>query len=624
MTLPFRRRHHDDEAAHDRARSLMSNGMLEPLATDETAWLERHLGGCAECRRDRDAYTADREALRALRDRAPEPPRDLWARTAAALDREAVRGPRGAGARSGPAARRPRWGSAQLGAAAAALIVVVVIGTAIWPRDPLAPNATSFGSITANVTLPPEPDPTRLIVDADDVTFVRIAADGSLELVTSHVDEVCPRGDRECGPRLPESTSQPLNIGTNPSTVSISPDKHQLVVESPGDATEPGTIYIVPLSSDGPPPSIVPSVPPSAAPGSPDPSIPVPSPGQTPPGGILIASGVTVVGDIAYSDDQAWLAFSARPSDGSTGPDLYVWAVGSERAEKVTDDHGTYFSSWYGGRIVASSLPADPVVEPGASAEPAASDQPAATGEPVASDQPVASGEPGAETSPPPPLPIEAQPVSFLFDPATRTRTDFTATGVWLPVVDPNGRSVTYWAGSLVSTDDRKSWQLGTGQLVLDGWTSEVAAEPTEAPSGAIPGPTATAGTGSPEPSTAPVTIGPAGTPTPIAVGPTAAFKTMFDPEGARLAVWIQERLADPIGRLRLLVLDPATGALLPDQPLPSTPALSRFSLETGRLAWVSPSGQDGQESAVNVLGWNGDEFGAIQTRSAKDLLILN
>ena len=81
MTLPFRRRHHDDETSHDRARALTSAEMLEPLAGDEAGWLGRHLEACAECRRDREAFLADRALLRGLRERTPEPPRDLWART---------------------------------------------------------------------------------------------------------------------------------------------------------------------------------------------------------------------------------------------------------------------------------------------------------------------------------------------------------------------------------------------------------------------------------------------------------------------------------------------------------------------------------------------------------------
>ena len=87
MTTPFRRRHHDDESAHDRARALTAREMLEPLDELQSVWLAGHLDGCAECRNDRDAYLADRALLRGLREATPEPPRDLRARTMAALDR---------------------------------------------------------------------------------------------------------------------------------------------------------------------------------------------------------------------------------------------------------------------------------------------------------------------------------------------------------------------------------------------------------------------------------------------------------------------------------------------------------------------------------------------------------
>ena len=39
MTTPFRRRHHDDESAHDRARALTATEMLEPLDEIQTVWL---------------------------------------------------------------------------------------------------------------------------------------------------------------------------------------------------------------------------------------------------------------------------------------------------------------------------------------------------------------------------------------------------------------------------------------------------------------------------------------------------------------------------------------------------------------------------------------------------------
>src|SRR5438270_13960 len=40
MSLPFRRRHHDDETAHDRARTLWSTAMLEALDASDAGWLD--------------------------------------------------------------------------------------------------------------------------------------------------------------------------------------------------------------------------------------------------------------------------------------------------------------------------------------------------------------------------------------------------------------------------------------------------------------------------------------------------------------------------------------------------------------------------------------------------------
>ena len=70
--------------------------------------------------------------------------------------------------------------------------------------------------------------------------------------------------------------------------------------------------------------------------------------------------------------------------------------------------------------------------------------------------------------------------------------------------------------------------------------------------------------------------------------------------------------------------VDPVTGAANPVEPLPATPALRRFSIDRNRLAWVSPPGQDGQESSLQILGWNGDQFGEIETEPAPGLSIVN
>jgi hypothetical protein len=304
---------------------------------------------------------------------------------------------------------------------------------------------------------------------------------------------------------------------------------------------------------------------------------------------------VTVVGEVAYSPDGQSLAFSAAPEDGSTGPDLYLYAAGSPAAVAVTRDHQTYFSAWLGSRVLASHI--------------TAVEQPQAPGNPNESKGPGASGNNGQGQA------IEGRASSFLFDPATSTRTELAQPDVWMPVVDTNVRFVAYWSGTLRSTDG-VNWQLGDGQLVLDGWNA------------AAPVPEATASTepaapdanASPEP-----VVGPAGHATPLVTSHVEDFRVKFDPDGIRLAIWVSERVGETDGRLHLRVIDPATGALRPDEPLdaPGVPALRRFSIDENRLAWVSPSGQDGHESALQVLGWAGDTFGQIHAEPAPNLLIL-
>lgn len=607
MTLPFRRRHHDDESSHDRARALTSAEMLESLDGTEAGWLARHLESCAECRQEREAFLADRALLRALRERTPEPPRDLWARTSAALEREArVRRTRGRGR---PAGAGPRARGLPFGAVAGALIVMVVIGASIIPPIP-PPNETPSGSqgLTA------EPQATTFEVTAGRVSYIRSAANGSWEFVQADVDAVCPRTRPSCKPLAEAHPGRPVILAGTPIGVTISPNEDQLVIEARGVGTAPDRIYVVPVPSASPTvtpaPAETPTVGPTATPTistpsgepviTPEPATPEPvspAPSVSPDGVIEIASGVMVVGEAAYSADGQWLAFSARPSDGSTGPDLYLWAVDEPTAIAVTDDHRTYFSTWLGGLVLASRVNVAEGLE--ATAEPSA-------------DPTADPSDPAADPSTAP-TPVAAHPSSFLLDPATRTETQIAQPDMWLPVVDPTTRLVAYWSGTLVPTVDGRDWLLGAGELVLDGWSSGLDAQPTLAPDATI------------DPAATPVPpLGPAGTPVAVIPGQTAVFKAKFDPTGTRLAVWISEEIATDVGRLHLVVLDAVTGAVDEGpEPLPGAPALRRFSIDTGRLAWVSPSGQDGQDSAVQVLGWSSTAFGEISTVPAKALYIV-
>jgi hypothetical protein len=598
MTLPFRRRHHDDESSHDRARALTSSEMLEALGAADADWLARHLESCAECRRDREAYLDDRALLRGLRERTPEPPRDLWARTSAALEREA-RGRRG---RPGAAGAKSRPRGIPFGAAAGAAIVLVVVGASLIPS--IVPPAGPDRSQAAQVTTLPEA--TTFEVTAGRVGWIRQAANGSWELVTANVGAVCPRSRPACRPLAEDDPGRPINLGVVPAGVTISPNEDQLVVEARAQGSAPDRIYVVPVPPAVPVETAVPTesattVPVTAAPTTTEPPVTEPpSPGPSPinpAGAIEIASGVMVVGEAAYSSDGKWLAFSARPSDGSAGPDLYLWSVGQPVAVAVTSDHRTYFSAWLDGLVLASRV--EEAVPPEALETPGTSEAPV-----------EATADADATVTPDR---VEAHPSSFLLDPQSLARTEIARPDVWLPVVDPTSRLVAFWSGTLLLTADGLDWELGTGQFVLGAWSTGQGAAPTADPAAA-----------SGEPEATPVPIGPAGSSTTLVTDETAAFKAKFDPSGTRLAVWVGEELDAQVGRLHLVVLDPEKATVDGGpEPLPGAPALRRFSIGEGRLAWVSPSGQDGQQSTVQVLGWTSTQFGEIRSIPAKDLYIV-
>ena len=676
MTLPFRRRHHDNEGPHDRARALVGFEMLEPLADGDVEWLARHLVECPECRADRDAYLADRALLRTLRDAPPEPPRDLWARTAEALQREGsrrTRRPRPAPATGGPRPRNPFRRRAPLGVLSGALAVLLLVATSLVPGGPFRPVETGRGAIA-----------TPLAVAADRLSWVQGREDGLYQLMFADVEQVCPDSRAGCAPLADASRSE-ITFAVAPQSVVFSPSQEQLVVVSGGSGVDAGTVLVVAVPSLVHVPSPSPT---TGATGSTAPADSAASPSETAtvPGTLApsvaptlgaspappqaIATGVSVVGDAAYSPDGTWFAFSARPLGTTTGADLYLWKVGDAAALPVTADGATYFSGWFDGRIVASRL--SPAAPEDAAATEAATAEPAATAE----------GSPAPSTGP-----EELHPTSFLVDPVTLLTTDLTGPDIWLPAIDPTGRFAAYWSGTVVLDPAGAGWRPATGRLVLDGWSEPLGeplanpiptledtgspqpapsageagstasaagaasgARPTEPPAaGATPSPdtaapptdspraspatgsppvtgappASSAGASSAQPSSRPASQ-PTGEPQALVAGPIADFQVTFDPTGTRLAIWIADESDPTVGTLQLIVLDATAGNIDPSlTPLPGVRAMRGFSIDQGRLAWVSPSGQDGAESSVHVLAWSSDTFGEVQTIPASRLFIV-
>jgi hypothetical protein len=443
--------------------------------------------------------------------------------------------------------------------------------------------------------------------------------------VLATVDAVCADPAAGCAPLADGSTAS-ITLAAPPESVAISPSADTLVVVPGVEADTTGSVLVVPVPTA--PPSETPAPSGSTETGSPAPTAVAesptaspdttpagPTPLPTPEGSRAIATGVTVVGDGAYSPDGRWFAFSARPLDGSTGPDLYLWTAGEPLAVRITDDGATYFSGWAGDRILASHV--DAVVP--ATADPAASAAPA---EPAAT-APAATA----------PAATEGHPTSFLLDPVTLERLDLAIGDIWLPSVDPAGRFAAYWTGTLRRDPATGLWEPDAGRLVLDGWDAPLADPLAPAPSATSgvpsapsidPSPAATSTAAASAGPSAPPIVGPAGTPVDLVTAPIVAFDARFDPTGTRLAVWTPGEDGGPVGSLRLVVLDPVAGAVVPDlDPLGLVPALRGFSIAEGRLAWVTPPGQDGEASRVAVLGWTGDDFGQANSDSARRLVLV-
>ncbi len=512
------------DSPHERARLRLAERMAGDLDVEEAAWLEGHLADCPFCTSVAAQFAADRLALRALRDAAPQPPRDLWARTAAAIEQESGGG-RSAAAHASRGSRLP------LGALSGLAVIAVVIGVSTLSANFLtqtqsaAPEETVRRSTTngEDVTATTGAEATPFIVGAGPVAWVDKDASGALGYNNADVDEVCPAGETSNCPALKQADQQRLGFVSEPRTIIDSPSDGQAVMvaddgaggvqlllvdlpertPTPAAASEPpdptpttsaaATASAGAATTPSPPPSAaVPSASPSGGPDAggggptPTPVLPrsslAPSPSASMAVSLAIASDIELVGEsAAFSADGSWFAFTARPSDGSRGPDIYVWRVGDLAARALTTDGSTVFASWDGARIVAS--------------------RPEAT---TSTEGSVAS-------------------VTVRIDPATAAESP--AGDVWRPVVDPTRKRAIGWAGSITRSADGVTWTPDSGNLELRRWTVLGAklADTGLARDAMVLAETATAG-----------------------------FDVRWDESGEWVAVWVADEADPSVGRLSL------------------------------------------------------------------------
>jgi len=576
------RRSEDWASPHERARTRAAQRLDWPLDPAEAAWLDAHLAECKPCRRRAAEYRDNRDQLRTLREINPPPPRDLWARTAAAIELESQRG------------RRAPVRGVPIGALSGVLVIAVVLGATLLSNTPtpvISPEvntAASFPPAAATASLAPGPVGTPLAVAAGDVRAVWGDADGKLAVRNLRVEAVCAKkSDADC-PMVQDESATDVAFNTQPQTIISSPDQKQAVVVSKPDESNANEVLVFTMPTESTlvatpevtsEPSETPEVsePPTretAAPETPGPSdepsdSPAPSetPSQSPnpsdeptsstpdeteppaatptPEAIAIASGLIVVGQSeAYSADGEWFAFTARPADESHGPDIYLWRVGTDRAVPATNDHRSVFASWDGGQVVGS--------------------------------RPSQDGE--------------GQGDSFLLDPETGQETALEMHG-WRPAVAPEGGRALVFNGTVAARADGQI-APAEGTLELREWNDDTG---TATGDGAA-----------------------------VLDVDGAPFDARWDETGTAFAVWIEDAADPSFGRLSLYFVDPETGELEQPENAPrEEPALPGFSIGQGRLAWATPSGQGGEGSRVQIVAWTDDGVGTAETAPGAEVVVI-
>ena len=611
----LRRRPDHWDSVHERARARAAERLDGPLGLAESTWLDEHLASCAACAAIAAAYDADRVALRGLRDQQPVPPRDLWARTAAAIEAEsAARGRSGIRGRSAPAASRPS--RIPVGALSGIAVIAVVVGlsavsgglfdgigggsVAVAPAgSPAVAAEGTPGTDTAATLEGTGAVPTPLAVGAGDVQWVRTDQDGRVAYNRTHVREVCPvDGEADCA-AIDHLTGERLSIVATPKSIIGSPTAGQAIVVSDDveggeqilvlslptedapeptpttspEATEPGTSpasdaptaapSATPAATDTPvapseepaPTEPVGSSAPSATPSDEPAPSPTVSPEPTVAAALAIAENIAVVGEsAAFSADGRWFAFTARPIDGSAGPDVYVWRVGDATARQFTTGGNSTFASWDGATLLVSRI--------------------------------AAMGDSAGSEGTPAPLPM--MPETVAIDPETGTET--SAGTWWRPIVDPKGDRAVAWVGSLAVGQDPAVAVPGEGRLELRPW----------------PG-------------------GDGGSATQVVADDVGAdFDVRWDESGTWFATWLADPAGSSVGRLSLYRVDPDTGLLeQPDGAPVDVAALPGFSIGEGRLAWATPPGQGGEGSTVQIVAWAGDGVGTVETAPGEDLIVV-
>jgi hypothetical protein len=645
---------------HARFRELIAARLDRPLTRVELRTLNGHMKKCAACQNVDAVYRSERNLLRALPPSIP--PRDLWARTSASLDREVAR-----------AYRARKWGrritrgrrSAQPSSALMTAVAAIGVTAAIAVLQ-LAPTFSPAASV------PGKPTPRAVVPQQFSYLGLGLS---DIAVYRTEVSQVCPASapldcvESEKIVRTPVGLPPSMRSGN----VSLSPSGRQMavvghytgqdliaVVTMPESSGDGGQIAAATVDPGGPvhtdggsktgasaapdqsaspaksrnpePPGQTADPAASGAPGDNGPggdtSLPTDMPSAPPASVVPGLAVLAILEDVQsagsppeWSPNGETLAFSAMPVDASRGPDVYIWSPGDDKARAITTDHGSYFASWSGNRIVLSRLDGYP-----------------------------------------------QRPSNFVIDPRTLEEREVGGSPVWLPTVNASRTEAIAWYGQLDTSGRLPSAR--SGALYLMDWASvdpfgTSAADtgnppptdnaqtddspPDSNPLSSTPAPddnttlapdasaepTATLAPDAPTPTlVAPAPPRPANTPDAAPDGsvpgslvplepdrdprsaPVVDWQVRWSTDGQVLGVWIADSAGSTWGRLAVFAVDPSTARVSRDNPLLSmTMARRGFSLGMDRVAWVGPSDEN-VDGELRIRTWGTDGVGGLRLRA--------
>jgi hypothetical protein len=582
-----------EQLTHEQARALALESIDTRLEPADAARLGDHLDACPECAAIDAEYRAIHQELHGLA--MPAVPRDLWARTSAALDK----------AESAPAGlsltRVQQFASrnvALLSTAVAAAVVVVLVASNVILQSPGSaprPAGASAGiaAVGSGASSHESESPQGPLAVVGGTSYWISEAAGVYEIKGG--SDQCPAGQAGCSISGSGQTLGSVKSATPVSAV-IAPDASRAAVWTDSKIAVLPLVAkpaMVPLDLLTPRPTGAALATPTATqvpagtPASDQSPLPTSAPAtsavaptatetalatSTP---VAILSGYEIVGlDPEFSSDGLILAFAARPKDHSTGPDVFVWHVGQEQAHAVTFRHADQLAGWLGDRILISEFS-------GASAS-------------------AGRATPGY--------------ASYLFDPRAGTAEQIDRP-MLLPSADPTGHFLVYWAGTVELDHSSGLWHAAAGDLYFESW-SNLSLTPTSlapvasATDSPTPTPIATAADGAVGPSEAPsyaASAAPTDAGGPLQPSDSTAralvttdqpgqvrdWIVRWDASGRHAAVWVAEAGSAAIGRLSVFSIDRDAGHADSDQPLPESERVTTgLGFDGGHLSYTTVDGK--------------------------------